>query len=452
MKYNRYLAVVIIRVILITLNSFALIWFVTQINRPATTLLILALLFYQTGGLIFYLNRINRDLNHFFEFLLENDTTIGFVKKKIEKNFRGISGKLDIISQKLQNAGIEKERQFQYLQALVKQIDTGIIACDQEGKIELINHTAKDMLGIPSVQHTDEIAGLRPELVPVLSGHGDLNTGFPVKIRAKGKERILSVKTGAIKYENKQIRLISLHNITSEMEAGELDAWRRLIRIQRHEIINSITPITTLTTAIKRRLKKGKVIKKPGEITDEQIEDALNSIEVIEERSRGLIDFMERFRNLTDVPLLKKETFKLKKLIEAIGLLYSKDLDSKNISLKIKIVPDNLALQADEKLLEQVMINLLKNSLEAIQNGEGEITITAYRNPLNQTVIQVVDNGIGIEKNAMENIFIPAFSTKEKGSGIGLSIIRQIVRLHNGTIQVRSEPGVRTVFEITLPE
>jgi two-component system, NtrC family, nitrogen regulation sensor histidine kinase NtrY len=451
MKYSRYSIIVIIRVILITLNSFLLIWFYTQNNRPATTLLMLIFLILQTTYLISYLNRINRDLSNFVVFLQENDTTLAFTRNKVEKSFRGLSYELDKINAKLQAAGIEKERQFQYFHTIVKQIDTGIIAFDQEGKVEICNRAAEEILGIYSIKNFNDIT----RLYPGLSGFFETGNSMPVspvRINKKGREQVLAVKSGSIKFDNKVIRLITLQNIKSELEAGELDAWRRLIRIQRHEIMNSITPITTLTTAIKRRFKKGEDVKSPLEITDEQILDALQSVDVIQDRSLGLIEFMERFRDLTEIPVLKKETFQLKKLSEQLIVLFSKDLGSGNISLMVDIVPEDLLIHGDKKLLEQVMINLVKNSIEALPDNAGEIVISAFNYKQKGTVIQVTDNGTGIEKDIMDNIFIPAFTTKEKGSGIGLSIIRQIIHLHQGTIEVRSIPGVKTIFEIILPD
>jgi two-component system nitrogen regulation sensor histidine kinase NtrY len=255
-----------------------------------------------------------------------------------------------------------------------------------------------------------------------------------------------------LRFDNRVIQLISFQNIKPELEAGEIDAWRKLIRIQRHEIINSITPITTLTTAIKRRFKNGEERRSLQEITDEFIEDALNSVEVIEERSHGLIDFMERFKSLTDVTRLKTGLFRMQKLVDHIAILFSREMNAGNIHMKADVTPGNLTLNADEKLLEQVLINLVKNSMEAIQHPGGEIFIKAFRNSQNACVIQVIDNGPGIEKTALESIFVPSYSTKENGSGIGLSITRQIVQLHNGTIEVRSTPGVETVVEIILPE
>ncbi len=451
MKKSRYSLVVTIRVILITLNCFALMWLYAQTNRPATVIFIFFLLVFQMISLIQYHNRINNDLANFLIFLQENDPTLAFSRNRIERSFKGLTFQLDRINQKLQEARIDRERQFQYLQSVVRQVDTGIISYGPDGKVEIFNQAAMELLGIQSLKNVQMLQDRHPELAEYINSGGK-SSAVPVKIKTGGVEQILAVKSGSLKFDNQVVRLISFQNIKPELEKGELDAWRKLIRIQRHEIINSITPITTLTTAIKRRLKKGEERKNMQEITDEHIEDTLNSLEVIEDRSHGLIDFVERFRSLTDVPVLRIAEFQLKKILDQVVILFSRELNAKITVLNLVLEPENLTLKADEKLLEQVLINLVKNALEAIPHHTGEITIRAYRNPQNNTVIQVIDNGTGIEEPALESIFVPSYTTKQNGSGIGLSISRQIVQLHNGTINARSSPGIETVFEIVIPE
>lgn len=448
MKNSRYAVVVAIRVIFITLTCFVLIWLQTQTNRPATTLFALVLLLIQTGSLIYYHNRINRDLANFLVFLQENDTSLAFSRKRIERSFQGLTFHLDKINLKLQEARMERERQFQYLQAIVRQVDTGIIAVDEEGRIEIMNRAALDMLGIRSGQ-VDSVSKLPVELTGVMQ-EGDKAVS-PVKIKAKGNALMLSVKSGMVKFDNRVIRLISFQNIRPELEAGELDAWRKLMRIQRHEIINSITPITTLTTAIKRCFMQGRTRKELNDVTVENIDDALSSVAVIEDRSLGLLDFVERFRSLTDLPVPKITKTPFRNLTDPLLALFSKDLIDRKITFKVILEPENLVVSADEKLLEQVFINVLKNALEAIRSPGGEIMLRAYSDRQYHVVIEISDNGIGIEDAALESVFIPSYTTKENGSGIGLSLSRQIIQLHGGTITVRSQPGVSTVFVITLP-
>jgi nitrogen fixation/metabolism regulation signal transduction histidine kinase len=419
-------------------------------NRPATILFVFIFLVIQTISLIYYHNRVMNDLSNFLIFLEENDTTLAFTKKRVERSFAGLVSQLDKINVKLQMAKIERERQYHYLQAIVKQVDTGIISYDQDGKIEIFNKAARELLGIKNLNNIANLdkclPGLNDKIIKSRKSYSSA-----LKIMVNGSEKFLSVKSGALKFDNKWVRLISFQNIKSEIEAGEFDAWRKLLRIQRHEIINSLTPISTLTTAIKRRFVSGNSIKSVADLTDEQLRDALNSVDVIEERSKGLIDFIERFKGITDIPGIKTGTVNLKGLFNTVCTLFEKEISGKEISIRIRIIPESLIVNGDEKLLAQVLINLVKNSIEAIEHQSGRIELIAFRDSKG-LIIQVTDNGKGIYPSALESIFVPSYTTKENGSGIGLSISRQIIQLHRGTIEVRSVPDKETSFEIILPD
>jgi two-component system, NtrC family, nitrogen regulation sensor histidine kinase NtrY len=451
MKNSRYSLIIAIRVILISVNCFFLLLLYMYTNRPVTTVFLLIILIYQTIDMIRYHYRILGDLSNFLVFLNEDDTTLAFSEKEVERDFKGLTKNLETLNRRLHDARVRQEQQYLYLQAIVKQVDTGIITFDSDGKIDLLNQSAKEILGIHTKHNIHDIKVLYPELSDFLEP-GTQNRISPIKIHANGKEKVLSIKATALKMEDRVINLVSFQNIRKELEAGEFDAWRKLIRIQRHEIINSVTPITTLTTAIKRIFTTGQKHKNVHEISDEQIDDALKSVEVIEDRSLGLIDFVERFRSLTDIPVLKRDSFKLEKSFDRLLILFRNDVEDKGIDLRMNVIPGDLSLFADEMLLEQVLINLVKNSLEAIHRPDGEISVSAREMPQGKILIQVKDNGIGMDANTLENIFVPAFTTKENGSGIGLSISRQIIRMHQGLIEVRSAPGAGTVFEITIQQ
>jgi nitrogen fixation/metabolism regulation signal transduction histidine kinase len=451
MRNKLYFIQVAIRVVCITLTGAALSWFYLHTQKPATMIFILILLIVQMIGLVYFHTRTLRNLSDFLGYLQESDFTLAFSRKHHYKNFQGIGEQLELINQKLQGARLETERQFQYLQAVIKQVDTGIIAYDQEGRIVLLNRAARELLGLNSVIHIDYIRRKFPEFSVVLSNESRISY-TPVRLNVNGNDYVLAMKTSSIKVKDKRIRLLSFQNIRHELEASEQDAWRRLIRIQRHEIINSITPITTLTTAIKRNLTEGGNRKRVSDLTENQMDDVFASVEVIEERSQGLIEFMEHFRNLTDVPVLQKEKFRLGFLFDQVTRLYAQELNAKNTLIESRTVPDDLSMVADVRLLEQVIINLVKNSLEAMERKGGRITLTASGISGNLICIHVVDNGCGISEKYMDSIFVPSFTTKEQGSGIGLSIARQFILMHNGTIAASSKPGEETGFEIILPD
>lgn len=446
MKNNRYYLVIVIRIFLITLNSMVLTWFYMETQKPATTLFIFLLLIAQTFSLILYLNRINRDLANFLTYLQENDTSLIFSRYRVEKNFKSIMTSLNDINRKIQDARISKEEKHQYLQAVMEHMDTAIFTCNSAGKIQFSNKAAMQLFGLTSLNHIDNIFLKYPVLKEVITSQ-NINSGNTIQLKTEGKTSHLSIKVSQLKIGSEQIRIISCLDIKPELERQELDSWKKLIRVLRHEIMNSITPITTLTTAIKRSFSFQNKIKPSAKITQENIEDTLTSAEVIEERSKGIISFVEKFKSITDLPEPVLKEFSIENLFEEVRLLFQSNLKENHIELEIETENPDLKLTADEHLMEQVLINLVKNSIEAIETS-GKITLKAFRKTPDTICIHVIDNGKGIPPEDLENIFVPSYSTKEFGMGIGLSISRQIVQLHHGQITVQSSTNMATTFEI----
>lgn len=238
----------------------------------------------------------------------------------------------------------------------------------------------------------------------------------------------------------KKYTLISLQNIHSELEEKEMEAWQKLIRVLTHEIMNSVTPISSLAGTV------NKLLNDPGKLDDE-ISDIKNAVKTIQKRSEGLIHFVENYRNLTKIPKPNFETFRVSVLTDRIYNLMKNEFAGNNIKFNTSIVPDNLTLSADSELIEQVIINLLLNAKFAIKNQQNpEISIRSYTDAGSKVIIRVEDNGPGISKEIQDKIFIPFYTTKKDGSGIGLSLSRQIMRSHFGSITVVSKEGEGTAF------
>lgn len=444
MKFNRYYISIIVRVVLITLSCFLLVWFYTQTSRPATTLFFLLLIVAQTVSLILHLNRINRDLANFLIYLQENNTSLVFSRNRVEKNFRNIMSGLNEISKKIQEAQISREEKHQYLRALIEHMDTGILSFNSKNEVELVNRAALNLLNTQTLTNINLLNG---ELADKLKSPDKEN--FVVKLENNGNLMNLSVKLKSVRIGNEIIKIVSLQNIRAELEEQELESWKKLIRVLRHEIMNSITPITTLTIAIKRCFSRNAVAKPLKEITSDNIADALMSAEVIEERSNGLISFVEKFKSITDVPKPVFKNFGVVSMLEKVKLLFVNLCKEKEIEFSIEADNSELTANADEQLIQQVIINLVKNSIEAI-NTTGFVTLKAFRSSTQKVCIQVIDNGKGIDAGDLENVFVPSFSTKENGMGIGLSLSKQIIQLHQGEISARSHPGRGTVLEIII--
>lgn len=448
MEKNRFYIIICIRIILITITSLGFVYILTQTSRPATTLFLGILIILQTGALIHYVNRTNRELARFLIYLKENDTTTAFSNKNIERTFRGLSQSFEHITRSLQKARIDREQKHLYLQTIVEHVGTGLISFNQAGNIELINNAAKSLLKVGQIGHIKSLDKIKTGFADILLKL-KVNEQKLITVNINNEILQLSLRSTLLKIEGSLQHIVAFYNIKNELDERELDSWQKLIRVLRHEIMNSITPITTLTTAIKRCFKTGNKVKPFSEINEETIKDALSSTEVIEERSKGLIEFVEKYKSLTNLPGLRLENLKLSNLFSRIQILFNDELDSRKIKLTIDVTPENLQITADRKLLEQVIINLVKNAIQSIDK-KGIISIRSYKEQEKNT-IQVSDNGPGISKEELENIFIPFYTTREGGSGIGLNISQQIIRKHGGTIHVCSEPYKETTFTISLP-
>lgn len=267
-----------------------------------------------------------------------------------------------------------------------------------------------------------------------------------VKVVIENKTMQLSLQATEFALRDQKLKLVSFQNIQGELEEQELDAWQKLIRILRHEIMNSITPIVSLTSTIDNMLAGSS-----GEITKEQSEDIREAIIVIRGRSEGLMHFTETYRNLTRLPPPKFQIVDANDLVERVQVLYRPVFEKNNVQFKTQLSQAPVIFQADVELIEQVLINLLKNAVDAAKEVENPtITISTQRTKEGKAIIKVADNGKGIEQEMIEQIFVPFYTTKEEGSGIGLSLSRQIMRTHKGRISVQSVLGEGTVFTLKI--
>ncbi len=449
MLQNLFAINIFIRVILISLNSFAFIFILTETNRPATAIFLGLLLIYLTGNLFYYVNRTNRELANFLIYLKENDTSLALKSKKLDKTFKGLRQSFKKITDELKKARIEREIEQRYIETVFEHVGIGLISFDEQGRIEKINKAAKNLLNIThatSISELDKVHyGLAEKLISQQPGLQSL-----LKIKINNEIFQIAIKSTITVIENKRIKIISLQDIRNELEEKELDSWKKLISTLTHEIMNSITPITTLTVAIKRCFKHNGNIKSPENISIENIKDAIDSTNIIEERSKGLISFVDKYRSITKLPVPALTRVSVSRLFSDLEMLFKDTFELKKIKFKKEIIPDNLKITADKKLMEQVLINLIKNSLDAMKNlKNGLIIFRAFEENYNAN-IQIIDNGPGIPDEILENIFTPFYTTKEKGTGIGLSISRQIIRMHKGKIFLRSVPNKETIATICI--
>lgn len=445
MILKRFTILIIIRIVLIVANVL-LIAFIFGDKRLFFNQIILTLILgIQIAELIRFVNHTNRELTRFFYAIKHSDFSITFKKAVLGDSFKELQESMISIIQSYKQVKIEKEAQFHFLQMMVNQIHIGIIALDEESNITLINPTAESMTGIPGLKNWRLLSVQNPKLIKDIDQLGD-NGKKLIEIKNPPDTKFVSVDVRTLLILDKPLKLITLQDINSEIEQKEIEAWHKLIRILTHEIMNSVTPISSLTETMQSMLQDRSGNQKTlNDLNAETISDIRFSLNTIHKRTDGLMHFVENYRKLTKVPKPSLEKVHVKSFLESINNLMSHELRQKKIDLKI-IADSEMHLQIDPTLIEQVLINLVTNSIHALDKKENpSIQLKAnYIN--NQPVISIVDNGKGIPPKELGEIFVPFFTTKKDGSGIGLSLSKQIMSLHNGSIKVQSLENEGTTF------
>jgi len=322
------------------------------------------------------------------------------------------------------------------------------VTFDSKGFVLHANTAAKKMIGVDVLTHINQLERVNHNLFQSIRNIQPFQRKLVSVLSEKGSIQ-LSIKATPFKTKDDELILLALQDIRNELDEKELDSWMKLIRILMHEITNSIAPISSLSESLCRFFMIDGRPAHPEEVTETTIQTTLRGLNVIKEQGNGLMLFVESYRKLTRLPQPDKKIFRVEELISRIKVLYTSLDNSETIKLAVTVNPPEMELFADENLISQVLVNLTKNALQANEkNPEGKIQIIAGINSEHRPEIRVVDNGPGIPDEILEQIFIPFFTTRENGSGIGLSLSRQIMRLHGGSLQVRSIPGKETVFSL----
>jgi nitrogen fixation/metabolism regulation signal transduction histidine kinase len=413
--------------------------------------LVLLVILYQIWELLRFINKNNAELEQFVESIHYRDFSRHFdVKnapepvKDLRKGFNEINSTFRLISK-------EKEAQFLYLQKILELVDTGILSYEtKSGEVLWMNDAFKKMMQIPylktihSLEKRDEamyqdVISLKLRDNKITSVTTDKNT-----------TKILLSAT-AFQTDDKTYKLIAFQNINEVVDETEAQAWRKLLSVMTHEIMNSIAPISSLADTLNYRLAALSEQPTDGtkQISPYLLDDLRLGIETIQKRSEGLLKFAETYRNLNKITTLNLTKVYARDLFENLYQLMEPTLAEKNIELEIILKDPNLQLEADTNLIEQTLINLIVNAIDALKNKtDGKIQLSATTTAQQKVVLKVSDNGSGISEEVMDKIFIPFFSTRKNGSGIGLSLCKQIMMLHKGTIQVQTTEGVGTAFSL----
>ena len=442
---NLYLQIVL-RVVLIVLPAIAAGWLLASGQFPMLVFICLCMVIGMVVNLVNYLNSTNRKISYFLDSVQNEDSMLSFPTNVSEKPIREIYQGLNKVNKQIQQLKIEGRQQEQYFQTLLEHVATGIVTFNSKGFVLHANSSAKKMLGVDILTHINQLERVNRNLFQAIRNIQPFEQKLVSVITERGTIQ-LSLKATSFKAKENELMLLSVQDIRNELDEKELDSWMKLIRVLMHEIMNSIAPITSLSESLCKFFTIDGRPALPEELTETTIGTTLRGLNVIKEQGNGLMLFVESYRKLTRLPKPDKKVIKFEDLINRIKVLYSSLENSEKVKLTVSITPPEFELFADENQISQVLINLAKNALQANEkNPDGKIRISAGFNSDHRPEICIIDNGPGIPDEILEQIFVPFFTTRENGSGIGLSLSRQIMRLHGGSLQVRSIPGKETVF------
>ncbi|MBN1327520.1 MAG: ATP-binding protein, partial [Candidatus Cloacimonetes bacterium] len=403
MVFKNFRIICIIRIISIVLTIFLLAYIIFQSGFHITPVLLSVVIFYQIFALIHYVEKTNRYLTNFLESIRYSDFSRSFQIEGLGKAYDDLKAAFNQVIMDFQKIRSEKETNFHYLQNVIQHIGIGLIAYTPDGSVELINNATKKLLRLSKLRNIDHLEEVSSELVKVMK---NLRSGSRALVKVQNQDDYcqLIVSAKEFKLKTSAFKLISLQNIQTELEEQELVAWQKLISVLTHEIMNSITPISSLSSTVNEILNDFDTTdNKPQEIADETIIDIQNALRTIHRRSDGLLHFVNTYRNLTKIPKPDFSIFQIIQLFDNITGLMGEELRQRGIDFIVEIEPEDLDLTADQKLIEQILINLIKNSMQALEKTEQpRIALQAYINYQNRVTIQITDNGCGILENVID--------------------------------------------------
>lgn len=447
MDFSNTRIAVLLRVGLLTLTIFLLAYLIFNDGFFITELVLFVLLGLQVISMIKTLEKNNQELVGFLESIRHDDIGHTYKTDFQNQDTNNLNSELNKALKDLRKVRSEKEADYQYLKNIVQHIGIGLITFDREGNIQMINTAAKKLLRVDHIENVKELNSISENMVEIFIR---LKTGGRDLIRLEIGGDIVQLAIYAIELtlRGEVYKLISVQNIQNELEEKEMEAWQNLVRVLTHEIMNSVTPISSLANTMEDELSiQLNNDQEVNHISNEEIADLHLAIQTIKKRSKGLIRFVQDFRNLTHIPKPKIAEIEVKPLLEEMLILLKKQIRDSDVQATIRVDPADLTINADKELIEQVLINLIKNATQAFDEQTHRLVeLKAYVDEKNRPVISVKDNGNGIDDEALEKIFIPFFTTKKSGSGIGLSLSRQIMRQHQGMLGVKSRLDEGTEF------
>lgn len=449
MVFNRFFFKILIRVLLITVGLSACTYLFPRVDLLFTQVILASIILLQIVELTYFLNKTNYDLARFLDSLKDGDFTIGFNKPENISSFDKLHTSFNELAHIYKSLETVNATQSHFLTQLVNQIDFGIVAFGEENQIILINNQAQSLLVLPAISNWEKIRNPNTQFLKSLLQANDVQNHL-IETKIEGQDRFFSASIITIHILEKKYRIASFHDIKSELQVKEIESYQKLIKILNHEILNSVTPLISLSETIQLILQDTNQNRKSVKNLDQQnLDDIFEAVDTIKQRSEGILKFANDYRKLTRIPPPVFEDVSIDQLCRGVIRLHEKAFKDLKISVSYEKMEHIISL--DRALVEQVLINVIKNAVEALVEIQlPEIKIWCDIDP-KYFVLRISDNGHGITSDKLAKVFIPFYTTKNGGTGIGLSISRQIMSLHGGSLEIDTQSGKVTVVSLVFP-
>jgi len=438
------------RVIILVAAALALGWILTGPAADILAVIPVLLLVATSVNIIRFLNRINRRIFYFFDALRNDDSSLSFPEADNSRIEHDLNQVLFKVNEQIKHISAENRKQELYFQALIEHAATGMFTLNHNGFIIHSNRLAKQLFGLEQFTHLSQLENVDHSLYTTVREIQPSQQRLVSPGDDTGNSQLL-IKANSIMSGQEELMILSVQDIKYQLDEKELESWRKLIRVMMHEIMNTVSPITSLSESLSHYFYTGGKLKTPEQIDAGTIDTTIRGLDVIREQGKGLINFVGSYQELTRLPEPVKKSFPIQHLMENIRIISATFPNAAITDFQYTIDPPELKLIADEKLISQVLVNLVKNAYEANEKQtQNKVVVISKIDQNGHPEIRISDSGSGIPKDLSDKIFIPFFTTKDSGSGVGLSISRQIIQMHGGSLKIQSSPGEGTTAIITF--
>ena len=442
--------VVAVRITLIVATALLLAALLSG-PRHATSLLCCLLLAGQAWSLVRYVETGTRQVDQLLGCIESDDLSLRPSGLPGGPAFVRLQDRFDRVLSSFRELRLSREEHLQSLLAVVRHIGIGVISFHEDGAVELINPAANTLLGISMLRNIDDLAGVHRELHSSLRGLSPGQRDLVI-VTVDGEQRQLALFASELRQHSKHLNLVTIQNIGPELNEREIEAWQDLIRVLTHEIRNSLTPISSLAASVEQQCTAG-TDDGPAALTPGKQEKIREALRVIQRRSQGLLQFVDTYRDLAHLPRPELQLCRVREQFDELERLVTPQIADRLVTLRTTVTPESMHLTADPRMLGQVLLNLTLNAIDATaERDDAEVLLAGVIDQQGRRLIRISDNGHGIAAESLENVFIPFYSTKKTGTGIGLSLSRQIMRRHGGDITLVSEPGAGATFTLRFPQ